>query len=222
MSSFWGINKARSWQNAMRVQTFLRSRVLQRYVPFLSQIFDEGIMGNTDVLITIDVWSSCTRSAGFWFGKYPDSLPSLFFLFFPWDVLMRSVHDFLVKGETSWFGGFELIMRFPNKPVVGLDAEGTRDLVTHQSTGLLLSPPHAHSSDYSKKGPTSILWPKACNTSSPYFQTLAKEYAKLLAEVVLDHQKRKEMGQRGSTEGIAGRTWWDAMEVRSFFLFFLT
>lgn len=65
MSSFWGINKARSWQNAMRVQTFLRSRVLQRYVPFLSRIFDEGIMGNTDVLITIDVWSSCTRSAGF-------------------------------------------------------------------------------------------------------------------------------------------------------------
>lgn len=133
---------------------------------------------------------------------------------------MRSVHEFLVKGETSWVDEFELIMRFSNKPVVGLDAEGTRDLVTHQSTGLLLSPPHAHSSDYSNKESNSIPWPRACNTSSPYFKTLAKEYAKLLAEVVLDHQKRKEMGERGSTEGIGGRTWWDAMEVRPLFPFF--
>lgn len=112
-------------------------------------------------------------------------------------------------------------MQFLNKPVVGLDAEGTRDLVTHQTTGLLLSPPHSHSPGHSKEESTSIPWPKACSTSSPHFQTLSKEYAELLAEVVLDHQKRKEMGQRGSTEGITGRTWWDAMEVRLLFLPFL-
>ncbi|OXC81437.1 hypothetical protein J005_06492 [Cryptococcus neoformans] len=123
-----------------------------------------------------------------------------------------SADVFAFPSFTETFGQVVLEALASGLPVVGLDAEGTRDLVTHQSTGLLLSPPHAHSSDYSKKGPTSILWPKACNTSSPYFQTLAKEYAKLLAEVVLDHQKRKEMGQRGSTEGIADRTWWDAME----------
>lgn len=123
-----------------------------------------------------------------------------------------SADVFAFPSFTETFGQVVLEALASGLPVVGLDAEGTRDLVTHQSTGLLLSPPHAHSSDYSNKESTSIPWPRACNTSSPYFKTLAKEYAKLLAEVVLDHQKRKEMGERGSTEGIGGRTWWDAME----------
>ncbi|KIR59176.1 hypothetical protein I314_05162 [Cryptococcus bacillisporus CA1873] len=123
-----------------------------------------------------------------------------------------SADVFAFPSFTETFGQVVLEALASGLPVVGLDAEGTRDLVTHRTTGLLLSPPHSHSPGHSKQESTSIPWPKACSTSSPHFQTVSKEYAKLLAEVVLDHQKRKEMGQRGSTEGITGRTWWDAME----------
>lgn len=76
----------------MLVRTFLRSRVLQRYVsglirilPFLIFFFDKGIMGNTDVSIAVDIWPSCTRSASLRFGKFPDSLISLVFWPFPGD-----------------------------------------------------------------------------------------------------------------------------------------
>jgi len=86
--------------------------------------------------------------------------------------------------------------------VIGLDAEGTRDLVTHSQTGLLLPYPAGYTS-----------WPSALkNTSSPTFKTSATAYAALLSQVTLDHALRESMGKKGSTEGIEGFTWWDAME----------
>lgn len=86
--------------------------------------------------------------------------------------------------------------------MVGLDAEGTRDLVQDAQTGLLLRlPPNASS------------WPTTLkNPSAPLFDQCALEYAKLLAQSVTDHSLRTSMGQTASTEGIKGFTWWDAME----------
>lgn len=87
--------------------------------------------------------------------------------------------------------------------MIGLDAEGTRDLVEDGKTGLLLRLP---------AGTTN--WPQAVKDhKSATFDAAAREYAGLLAKVVLNHKLRKEMGQRGSTVGIKGYTWWDAMEV---------
>jgi len=91
------------------------------------------------------------------------------------------------------------------QPVVGLDAEGTRDLVTPtgpSQTGLLLPLPASCTS-----------WPAALKkNTSPAFAESAEHYAKLLAQVVLDHGLRARMGRVASTEGIKGFTWWDAME----------
>ena len=87
--------------------------------------------------------------------------------------------------------------------MIGLDAEGTRDLVKHDQTGLLLRLP-----------PNSTNWPGALkDTQSSSFGVAARIYAELVAQIVQDHAKRVEMGQRASTEGIKGYTWWDAMEV---------
>jgi hypothetical protein len=85
-------------------------------------------------------------------------------------------------------------------PVIGLDAEGTRDLVTNEKTGYLLPQPPCD-------------WSTACQRSSPHFRQLATHYAQLLAKACGSHGEREEMGRRASTEGIKGYTWWDAMEV---------
>jgi hypothetical protein len=87
-------------------------------------------------------------------------------------------------------------------PVIGLDAEGTRDLVTDQKTGYLLPQPPCD-------------WSTACQRSSPHFRQLATHYAQLLTKACGSHSDREEMGRRASTEGIKGYTWWDAMEVCS-------
>jgi glycosyltransferase involved in cell wall biosynthesis len=85
-------------------------------------------------------------------------------------------------------------------PVVGLDAEGTRDLVSHNEMGLLLPQPPCD-------------WSTACQRPSPHFRQLATEYATLLARVCTSHSEREAMGRKASTDGIKGYTWWDAMEV---------
>jgi hypothetical protein len=91
-------------------------------------------------------------------------------------------------------------------PVVGLDAEGTRDLVIHSQTGLLLSLP-----DGAKD------WPQALkNDRSAFFEAAAEEYARLLARVLGDENDRKTMGSR-AVKGANGRSW---HEVRVFFFFF--
>jgi hypothetical protein len=85
-------------------------------------------------------------------------------------------------------------------PVIGLDAEGTRDLVTDDKTGYLVPQPPCD-------------WSTACQRSSPHFRQLATHYAQLLTKACGSHGEREEMGTKASTEGIKGYTWWDAMEV---------
>jgi hypothetical protein len=95
-------------------------------------------------------------------------------------------------------------------PVVGLDAEGTRDLVSHARTGLLLPLPHKA---VTGENP-SRTWPTICRDhSTEIFAECAEGYASLLGQAVLDHEARRGMGTTASTEGIVGYTWWDAMEV---------
>ncbi|KAK8866179.1 hypothetical protein IAR55_001330 [Kwoniella newhampshirensis] len=117
-----------------------------------------------------------------------------------------SADVFAFPSFTETFGQVVLEALASGLPVVGLDAEGTRDLVSHTSTGLLLSLTSTTPSA------TSLTWATACKPDFPHFDELAKGYAELLSRVVMDATMRKEMGQRGSTEGIKRYTWWDAME----------
>lgn len=99
------------------------------------------------------------------------------------------------------FGQVVLEAMASGLPVVGLDAEGTRDLVTHAQTGLLLPQPPCD-------------WSTACQRSSSHFRSLAQEYAGLLSRSCTDHHEREAMSRSASTEGVKGYTWWDAMEAR--------
>jgi len=86
-----------------------------------------------------------------------------------------------------------------------LDADGTRDLVKHQSTGFLLPLPRIASS--------SASWATVCRSQdTPLFADLADGYAQLLARACSQHIERRHMGKTASTSGIVGYTWWDAME----------
>ena len=103
-------------------------------------------------------------------------------------------------------------------PVIGLDAEGTRDLVMHECTGLLLPLPTVPVSSAPTPGldgRSKNAWPAVCrDQSSPLFVSCAERYAGLLARAACNTAERKAMGERAGREGIEGYTWWDAMEVR--------
>jgi hypothetical protein len=110
-------------------------------------------------------------------------------------------------------------------PVIGLDAEGTRDLVKHEYTGLLLPLPAevAHPSTPSTSGAgtgtgaaavSKNAWPAVCrDQKNPLFISCAERYAALLARAVCNAAERERFGERAGREGIEGYTWWDAMEV---------
>lgn len=88
-------------------------------------------------------------------------------------------------------------------PVVGLDAEGTRDLVTDSRTGFLLPLP---------TGATS--WPVAmASTQSSYFAEATQAYSLVLRQLIMDKKVHSGMRARAVDEGVKGRTWFDAMEA---------
>jgi hypothetical protein len=121
-----------------------------------------------------------------------------------------SADVFAFPSFTETFGQVVLEALASGLPVVGLDAEGTRDLVSHARTGLLLPLPHKA---VTGENP-SRTWPTICRDhSTEIFAECAEGYASLLGQAVLDHEARRGMGTTASTEGIVGYTWWDAMEV---------
>ncbi|WWC86532.1 uncharacterized protein L201_001409 [Kwoniella dendrophila CBS 6074] len=122
-----------------------------------------------------------------------------------------SADVFCFPSFTETFGQVVLEALASGLPVIGLDAEGTRDLVTHDKTGLLLSLPASTCSDQFPT--TGLTWAQVCKPDSPFFECLSSRYAELISKVVIDVKLRKQMSRRGSTEGIKGYTWWDAMEA---------
>ena len=87
-------------------------------------------------------------------------------------------------------------------PVVGLDAEGTRDLISPPSTGLLLPLP-----------PTAPSWAEHLSTSySTSFNTSARVYSDLLLEVASNHDVRRVMSANAVAESQKRWSWCDVME----------
>ncbi|WRT64430.1 uncharacterized protein IL334_001362 [Kwoniella shivajii] len=123
-----------------------------------------------------------------------------------------SADIFAFPSFTETFGQVVLEALASGLPVVGLDAEGTRDLVSDGSTGSLLSLPVSKGTGTGSKT-LGLSWAQVCKPDSAEFNSIAKGYASLLSQLVMDPRKRKEMGKRGCTEGIVGYTWWDAMEA---------
>jgi hypothetical protein len=115
-----------------------------------------------------------------------------------------SADVFAFPSFTETFGQVVLEALASGLPVIGLDAQGTRDLVSHGSTGLLLPLPKG-------KDGTST-WPAVCCPSHTLFPATVEVYAALLARVASNPAERAGMGGRACTDGIRGFTWWDAME----------
>lgn len=95
--------------------------------------------------------------------------------------------------------------------MIGLDAEGTRDLVSDSESGLLLRLPAPNASN---PGAAPYTWPTVCRShTSPVFLQCADTYASLLARVATDHALRRSLGDTAARGASVGRSWWDAMEM---------
>jgi glycosyltransferase involved in cell wall biosynthesis len=98
-----------------------------------------------------------------------------------------SADIFAFPSYTETFGQVVLEAMASSLPVVGLLAEGVRDLVTNEHTGLLLNTQHMDGTQQ------------------------AVEYSKLLERLVADAQVRQRMGQAALLEA-ANHSWHEAME----------
>ncbi|EJU04876.1 UDP-Glycosyltransferase/glycogen phosphorylase [Dacryopinax primogenitus] len=125
-----------------------------------------------------------------------------------------SADIFAFPSFTETFGQVVLEALASGLPVVGLDAEGTRDLVVHERTGLLLPMPTQSPSLVSGEPQPAPEWRTLLTppTSVAFTQSVTT-YASLLKQLVTSPRKREEMARRASTEGVRGRTWPDAMEA---------
>ncbi|CEP19599.1 hypothetical protein [Parasitella parasitica] len=98
-----------------------------------------------------------------------------------------SADIFAFPSFTETFGQVVLESMASGLPVVGLLAEGVRDLVKDQESGLLL------------------------DTANMPRLTQVQEYGKLLQKLVLDSDSRAQMSQKAIKIAYS-YTWWDAME----------
>lgn len=118
---------------------------------------------------------------------------------------------------TETFGQVVLEALASGLPVVGLDAEGTRDLVVEGRTGLLLHKSDIHTHTSTVGGRCNCEWSTLLSESSTspssMFQVASKVYADLLSKMILTPQSSSTMRKRARSEGTVGRTWYDAMEA---------
>lgn len=90
-------------------------------------------------------------------------------------------------------------------PVIGLDADGTRDLVQHERSGLLLQyKPNRLNSSVRQ-------WNEQLTPGSPSFQALSQQYAALLRRLVQNVTLRGVMGEFALTSTPVGKSWDSAM-----------
>jgi hypothetical protein len=90
--------------------------------------------------------------------------------------------------------------------VVGLDADGTRDLVQHERTGLLLQ----YRPNCLDSGLNS--WNEQFSPDTHKFQTLPRQYAVLLHRLVCNATLRGVMGEYASGSTPVRRSWGTAMD----------
>ena len=103
---------------------------------------------------------------------------------------------------TETFGQVVLEALASGTPVIGLDAEGTRDLVKHERTGFLLSAPTS-----------STPWNAVFrHEKSLAYNEALLQYTRMLKSLVINPVALTEMKRRVREEGTQGRTWFDAME----------
>lgn len=106
---------------------------------------------------------------------------------------------------TETFGQVVLEALASGLPVVGLDADGTRDLVQHGRTGLLLQ----HRPNHMDSG--AVDWNQQFIPGGPRFQELSRQYAALLHKLVSNGTFRSVMGKCASASTPVGRSWGAAM-----------
>ena len=124
-----------------------------------------------------------------------------------WFITDRFIDAVLVSfpSFTETFGQVVVEALASCLPVVGLDAEGTRDLVVDGRTGFLLRKPR----DLATSEWSSIL----SSPESSTFQDCAISYARLLEDIIVDRRMQMNIRKRTRAEGTAGRTWFDAMNA---------
>lgn len=92
-------------------------------------------------------------------------------------------------------------------PVVGLRAEGVRDLVQHGKTGLLLDlDALIGASESAPADPRAV-----CDPSSPAFERVVAAYRTLLLQLLVDADRRRAMGLAAVVEA-STRSWHAEME----------
>ncbi|KAF8336344.1 uncharacterized protein EI90DRAFT_2911711, partial [Cantharellus anzutake] len=116
-----------------------------------------------------------------------------------------SADIFAFPSYTETFGQVVLEALASGIPVIGLDAEGTRDLVSHERTGYLLPLPSTVT--------PSPSWNMVFKDEKSLLYTEALlNYTDFLKSLVMDPKGLAGMRRTVGEEGTQGRTWFDAME----------
>lgn len=121
---------------------------------------------------------------------------------------MASADFFMFPSYSETFGQVILEAMASGLPVVGLDADGTRDLVKRDITGLILDYPQHNPAKGHPNWSTICMFPE-----TEAFASLADDYAQLIAKLVIDDDLRTRLTKAAPTIGVAGYTWHDALEV---------